>query len=343
MICVTEYPTWRSKDTKMNKLYIISLLVVFASVCGLYILFTRRTVPANCLRIAVIQPISHPTIDEIVGAFRDTCAVQCPDVHIDYYNAAGDRMILQSTINTLMESNISCLVTFGTDATTLAGSYALEHESTKPICFMAAEPSEALKQYPYLTGTRSDFDVTRYCNTYAQLFHERNKILLVYDPAVKAGNNAKDAEASISALRAAGFTVTGITIDKPSSIYERALSGIHQHQPDTIMILMDNTVVSGIDALIKLCNEYKILLFAADHNSCIKGAGAAYGHKEALFGSMAAELFCALMQSDFTVIPSIGQVQDTSIVVSAAHLAEEGIILSDLLRTKIEAMHGKII
>lgn len=327
----------------MTKNYIIGFLIACVSACGLYIFFTSRVVPTHKTHIAVVQPISHPTIDEIVAAFRDTCATSCPDVHIDYYNAVGDCMILQSTINNLMESDISCLVTFGTDATTLATGYALEHESTKPICFMAAEPSEALNQYPYLTGTRSDFGVTRYCNTYAQLFPERTKILLVYDPAVKAGNNAKDAETSISALRAAGFIVTGITIDKPSSIYERALSGIHQHQPDTIMILMDNTVVSGIDALIKLCNEYKLLLFAADHNSCIKGAGAAFGHKEALFGSMAAELFCVLMQSDFTVIPPIGQVQDTSIVISTNHLAEEGIALSDQLRTKIDAIHGKIV
>jgi putative ABC transport system substrate-binding protein len=234
-------------------------------------------------------------------------------------------------------------VTFGTDATTLAVSYGLEHESTKPICFMAAEPSEALKRYPYLTGTRSDFGVTRYCNTYAQLFPERTKILLVYDPAVKAGINAQDAEACIATLHAAGFTVTGVTIDKPSSIYERALSGIHQHQPDTIMILMDNTVVSGIDALIKLCNENKILLFAADHNSCIKGAGAAFGHKEALFGSMAAELFCAMMDCNFTVVPPIGQVQDTSIILSAQHLAEEGIIVSHQLREVLASMNGTII
>jgi putative ABC transport system substrate-binding protein len=321
----------------------IGFLITVVSVCGFYILFTSRITSAHKTHIAVVQPISHPTIDEIVAAFRDTCVASCPDVHIDYYNAAGDRMILQATINNLMESDIACLVTFGTDATTLAVGYGLEHESTKPICFMAAEPSEALKQYSYLTGTRSDFDVMRYCNTYAQLFPERTEILLVYDPAVKAGNNAKDAEASISTLRAAGFTVTGITIDKPSSIYERALSGIHQHQPDTIMILMDNTVVSGIDALIKLCNENKILLFAADHNSCIKGAGAAFGHKEALFGSMAADLFCALMKSDFTVVPPIGQVQDTSMVVSAAHLAEEGITLTDQLRAKIDAIHGKIL
>jgi putative tryptophan/tyrosine transport system substrate-binding protein len=327
----------------MSKNYIIGLLITLVGACGLYMFFTSRVIPTHKTHIAVVQPISHPTIDEIVAAFGDTCAATCPDVRIDYYNATGDRMILQSTINNLMESSISCLVTFGTDATTLAVSYALERESIKPICFMAAEPSEALKQYPYLTGTRSDFGATHYCKTYAQLFPERTKILLVYDPAVKAGLNAKDAETCIAILRAGGFTITGITIDKPSSIYERTLSGIHQHQPETIMILMDNTVVSGIDALIKLCNEYKLLLFAADHNSCIKGAGAAFGHQEALFGSMAAQLFCTLKESDFTVMPPIGQVQDTSIVVSAAHLAEEGIILSDQLRATIEITQGKII
>ncbi len=327
----------------MTKYFIILFLTVLVGIAGVYMLCDLRSVSTYKTHIAVLQPVSHPTIDEIITSFKDTCETLCPDVHVDYYNAAGDRMILQSIIKNIMESDSACLVTFGTDATTIAVSYALEHESTKPICFIAAEPSEALQRYPYLTGTRSDFNALHYCNTYAQLFPERNKVMLVYDPAIKAGNNAQDAEACSAHLRAEGFAVTDIRIDKPSSIYERTLSSIHQNEPDTIMILMDNTVVSGIDALIKLCNEYKILLFAADHNSCIKGAGAAFGHKEALFGSIAAELFCALKETNFTQVVPIQQVRDTSLLISVNHLANQAITFSDQLRITLNAMHGAII
>lgn len=326
----------------MHKNYII-IGALTISVCSFYLITNIVSPASNKIRIAVIQPMSHPTIDEIVGTFKDTCAKLCPDVDVSYYNVAGDRMILQSTIKNLMESDIACLVTFGTDATTVAVSYALEYESVKPICFMAAEPSETLQKYKYLTGVRSDFEAERYCSAYARLFPERKKVMLVYDPTIKAGVNEKDARACISLLRAMGLTVESITIDKPGSIYERMMSSIYKFAPDTIMILMDNTIVSGIDSLIQLCNEYKILLFAADHNSCLKGAGIAFGHREALFGSKAAEQLCLLVQHSFGIIPPMEQVRETSILMSTAHLMQEGIIVSPELKDAVLNSGGKVI
>ena len=54
------------------------------------------------------------------------------------------------------------------------------------------------------------------------------------------------------------------------------------------MILKDNTVVSGIDSLINLCQRYKVTLLATDLNSGAKGAALAYGIYEAQCGIQAA-------------------------------------------------------
>ena len=49
---------------------------------------------------------------------------------------------------------------------------------------------------------------------------------------------------------------------------------------DLIMILKDNTIVSGIDTIIKLCQNYHVPLLASDLNSGEKGAVLAYGIHE---------------------------------------------------------------
>lgn len=56
-----------------------------------------------------------------------------------------------------------------------------------------------------------------------------------------------------------------------------------------ILVLKDNTVVSAIDSLIKLCNQYGITLLATDLDSVDKGAALAFGVKEYDYGVDAAK------------------------------------------------------
>lgn len=328
----------------MNKISIYAALAALVCVAGVLFFFnTKRTNAHAHYHVAIIQPISHPALDEIVGAFKETIAKQCPEVAFELYNAAGNRMIMQSKINELMHSDLTALVTLGTDATTLAIGYGLERQSEMPIFFMAAEPTEELLRYPYLTGVRSDFDVSNYCTAYMTLFPERKKIVLVYDPTIKAGLNEQDAQGCQKFLQAHGFTVEAVTIDRASSLYTRALSSIDRFHPDTIMILMDNNVVSGIDSLVKLCSDHKILLYAADHNSAMRGAGAAYGHTESLFGSIAASQVCDFVQSKNKVMPPIEKINSSFVLLNQKHLAQQNVSIHDALRARLETIGGKLV
>ena len=53
---------------------------------------------------------------------------------------------------------------------------------------------------------------------------------------------------------------------------------------DGMMVLKDNTVVSGLDVLVKLANRHKIPLLASDLDSPDKGAALGYGVYEIDFG-----------------------------------------------------------
>lgn len=328
----------------MSKIVLYSFLAAVACAIAALLFFNVKHASAHAqYRVAIVQPISHPALDEIVAAFKETIKQKCPVVAVELYNAAGNRMIMQSKINELMHSDLVALITLGTDATTLAIGYGLERRSEMPIFFMAAEPTKELLNYPHLTGVRSDFDVANYCTAYMTLFPERKKIVLVYDPIIKAGLNEKDAQECQQFLRSHGFIVEAVTIDHASSLYNRVLSSIDRAAPDTIMILMDNSVVSGLDSLIKLCSDHKILLYAADHNSAMRGAGAAYGHTEALFGSIAASQLCNFVQSTNKMLPPIEKIKSSFVLLSQKHLAQQNVSVNDALHARLETIGGKLV
>jgi putative ABC transport system substrate-binding protein len=53
---------------------------------------------------------------------------------------------------------------------------------------------------------------------------------------------------------------------------------------DALIVLKDNTVVSGLDVLVKLCNNHRIPLMASDLDSPDRGAAFGYGVYEVNFG-----------------------------------------------------------
>jgi putative ABC transport system substrate-binding protein len=53
---------------------------------------------------------------------------------------------------------------------------------------------------------------------------------------------------------------------------------------DALIVLKDNTVVSGLEVLVKLCNQHHIPLMASDLDSPDRGAAFGYGVYEINFG-----------------------------------------------------------
>ncbi len=58
---------------------------------------------------------------------------------------------------------------------------------------------------------------------------------------------------------------------------------------DALVVLKDNTVITGLEGLIKLCEHYHIPLMASDLDSPDRGAAFGYGVYEVDFGTEAAK------------------------------------------------------
>lgn len=71
----------------------------------------------------------------------------------------------------------------------------------------------------------------------------------------------------------AGFVVVAATVAKTSDVYQAAKSLVGK--VDAIYLPTDNTVISAVESVIKVCEEEKIALFSADVDSVQRGTMAA--------------------------------------------------------------------
>ena len=83
------------------------------------------------------------------------------------------------------------------------------------------------------------------------------------------------------------IALTTIEVFQASKLLAKTSAAISQ--ADAVIILKDNTVVSGLEVLVKLCERFKIPLMASDLDSPDRGAAFGYGVYEIEFGKEAAK------------------------------------------------------
>jgi putative ABC transport system substrate-binding protein len=100
-----------------------------------------------------------------------------------------------------------------------------------------------------------------------------------------------------------------------------------------IHITYDATAVPAIDAIVKVCNERKIPLFASDEESVSRGAIAAYGVNFFLIGYSAGKRAVRILKGEEPGNIPWGRVEKFHLVVSEKAAKAQGVIIPpDLLK-----------
>jgi putative ABC transport system substrate-binding protein len=102
------------------------------------------------------------------------------------------------------------------------------------------------------------------------------------------------------------------------------LSGV-----DVVLVLKDNTIVSALDALVRLCNRYGITLYASDLNSGEKGAALAFGVVEKEFGTQAGKKALTMLeqQQQPQEIP-ITALNEFKVTINTTTMHQQNLLLS---------------
>lgn len=239
-------------------------------------------------RIAIMTPATHPSLQAIEKGFLDvvqqyaTCKT---------YNANGNATLMRAQAEEAVLAEYDLIFTIGGGCTRMSKEVVNKKNKNIPVVFSAVDNPVQLglitsMEHPggNMTGVIEIMDVSVQMELLLLLYPHVKKALIIYDPSQGTGLDPEKQRMQ-TALEQRGVHVSSVQIFQAREIQQKVTVAIQE--ADVVIILKDNTVVSGLDALVKLCDRYQKPLYASDLDSVDRGAALAYGVEEREFGTRA--------------------------------------------------------
>ncbi|HEV8053189.1 MAG TPA: ABC transporter substrate-binding protein [Parachlamydiaceae bacterium] len=319
------------------KLLCISLVCIMLG--ALY--YQLNPVQSADYHIAIFQPAIHPSLEAIADGFKEGMSKSTSKRIIFHdYNAAGNSTLLRAQADEIVQQNYDLVFTIGAHSSQMVYHVAHKKGDYVPQVFAVVDDplSIGIVKSLELSGTNvTGVLATRlYQEQIAALLNLKptiKRVLLVYNPAQGSGLE-KDRQAVEQILHEQGLTLQAVEVAHHNEIIEKVPAFLTE--TDVVLVLMDNTVVSGITSLVALCNRYGVLLYASDLGSGDKGAALSFGADDYHYGTLGAELALTILEKkhDPSSIP-LTKVLEQRIKVNTKTMHKQGLSLTNEQLQKI--------
>jgi len=232
--------------------------------------------------IGLTQFATHPAADAgrlgFIDALEDAGYVEGKNVAYDYQNPEGDATLEQTIAQKFVSEKVDLIFSFGTRISQQCVHAA---EGTDiPVLFCAVTDPVAAQlvsdwSHPgeNVSGTSDMIEMDSTVDLILDIVGNITKLGTIYNASevnsVVLNDQLKEVCAPL------GITVVERTVSTSADVHTAAQSLVGQ--VDAIWVGTDNTVVSGLEALIKVCEDNKIPFFPSDDPSIEKGGIACLG------------------------------------------------------------------
>jgi putative ABC transport system substrate-binding protein len=232
---------------------------------------------SKAYKIGITQIVSHPALDAAVEGFKAALAEKgYSNITYDLQNAEGDMATTAAIAQKFAADGLDLILGVATPTT----QAMVKADKVTPIVFTAVtDPVGAgLVTNPEapeanVTGV-SDLQPVEPILALAKQFNPDAKTVgMVYNAG--ESNSVYLVEAAKKAATAMGLEIVEATASNSSEVQAAAKSLIGR--VDAIATIGDNTAVTALEAIVKVCNENKIPLLVGDPDSVKRGAAAGYG------------------------------------------------------------------
>jgi len=263
-------------------------ILVFVLICLATV--SLLTFKGEDCKIAILTPTTHPSLEQIEKGFVDTMEKHCRQKFtVKTYNALGNKTLMRSEAEEIALGDYDLVFTIATQATRTMKEVFEKKKLSTPIVFSAVPfplemdlvASEA-SSGNQLTGVK---ETTDFAKELEILRNKAKAVLLVYDPSSPSLTSNKEEIETI--LTSMGIKLKTVEIFKTNEILLKTAQFIEE--ADAVLVIKDNTVISGLDVLVKLCDQKGKLLIASDLDSAERGVPYAYGVSELIYGEEAAK------------------------------------------------------
>jgi putative ABC transport system substrate-binding protein len=136
------------------------------------------------------------------------------------------------------------------------------------------------------------------------------------------------------AAKAMGLTLVEVTVASSAEVGAAAASLVGKVR--AITITSDNTTVANLEAIVQVCNQHKIALFAGDTDSVARGAVMAYGLDYFLVGYSAGRKAALVLKGIKPGDVPWGPVEKFSLVINARAAQAQGVTLAPELLARAD-------
>jgi putative ABC transport system substrate-binding protein len=283
-------------------------------------------------QIAIITPLTHPSLEQIQKGFIETLTDKHPELYsFKVYNAQGNKTLMRSEIEDIASKHYDLIFAIGMQATKMSKEVLTKKKQLIPIVFGAvpkvAQHTLELSSGDFtpMTGTSEVTDFRTQLELITYLKKDVQKVLLVYDPSLAGLETDRENVETIAEQK--GLKIIPVQVFKTNEIRQKVLP--FMDQVDVVLVLKDNTVVSGLDTLAKLCEAHQVLLCASDLDSPDKGAAIGFGVYEYDYGAEAAKMASEILRQELSplAIP-IQSIDQFKLKINPSNLKKQGLELA---------------
>jgi putative tryptophan/tyrosine transport system substrate-binding protein len=213
----------------------------------------------------------HPALDALLKGFKD--ALQREGLRIKYniHIANGDETVNIEIAKRIALEHPDLVLAISTPS----AQACLKNLPDATILFSAVTDPVAAglvpslnKPGPHITGMTDMSPVERHIALIQELQPQLKKLGVLYNP--NETNSVSLVKILQEECRKRGIQVVGKTVDKKENVAEAAAGLVGQC--DAIYIPTDNTVVTAMESIARICGKNRRPLYAADVDSVPRGA-----------------------------------------------------------------------
>ncbi|KUP22291.1 ABC transporter substrate-binding protein [Paenibacillus sp. DMB5] len=304
---------------------------------------------AKSYKIAISQYVEHPSLDAtregFLAALKDAGIVEGENLTVDLQNAQADQANNLSVAQKIAGDKNDLVLGIATPS----AQALVQNVKDTPILFAAVtDPLDAkivsdLEHPGGNVSGASDTNpeaITRLMNFIATQFPDVKKLGLIINEgepnAVVMAGIAKEE------LDKHGIELVKAAITNTSEVKQAAESLVGR--VDAFYITLDNSVVSGVDAIIQTANDNKLPFFSADRDTVEKGAFATVGFKYYDHGYQVGEMAADVLKNGTSPGDmKVSMQEKLDLILNLKAAAAQGIEVTDAMKAEVADQGNNII
>jgi putative ABC transport system substrate-binding protein len=298
-------------------------------------------------RIGVTKIVSHAALDADEKGFEAGLASagfkEGVNVHYLRRNAQGDMATADAIAREFVAVKVDLIHAIATPTTqavmrTGASTPLVFSSVTDPVRagIVPAGSAPGQKTGTHVTGLSDLWPVRLQFETYARAVPLVKTWGTIYNP--KESNSLSHILVMREVAKNLGLTLVEVTLGSSDEVGAAAASLVGKVQAMTIT--SDNTTVANLEALVKVCDQHKIALFAGDIDSVARGAVMAYGLDYFLVGYSAGRKAALVLKGIKPGDLPWGPVEKFSLVINTRAAKAQGVVIPpELLARADKVIH----